>query len=73
MNSEYIKSEADRLLFRFGQVDGSHHKTWVIDQLARLIFENDYEKFVHRYEYYDEEADEYLDEKIFEWDCGIAP
>lgn len=24
-------------LFKYGQIDGAHHKTWVLDQIARIL------------------------------------
>lgn len=24
-------------IFRYGQIDGDHHKTWVLDQVARIL------------------------------------
>lgn len=24
-------------IFKYGQIDGSHHKTWVLDQVARIL------------------------------------
>lgn len=24
-------------IFRYGQLDGAHHKTWVLDQIARIL------------------------------------
>ena len=55
------------LIFEYGQTDGEHHKAWVIDQIVRIITENDYDKWVQHYEY-----DEETDEDYF-WDVGIAP
>lgn len=46
-----------------GQIDGSHHKTWVIDQIVRALTGDNYEAWVTEYE----ENGEY------EWDRGIAP
>ena len=55
------------LIFEYGQTDGEHHKAWVIDQIVRIITENNYDKWVQHYEY-----DEETDEDYF-WDIGIAP
>ena len=55
------------LIFEYGQTDGEHHKAWVIDQIVRIITENNYDKWVQHYEY-----DEETDEDYF-WDAGIAP
>lgn len=53
--------------FSYGQVDGSHHKMWVIDQMLReLLPDSEYKKMVKEYEH-GEDGEEY------EWDVGIAP
>jgi len=31
---------------RYAQIDGGHHKTWVIDQMCRELLGNDYNEFV---------------------------
>lgn len=50
-------------LSTYGQIDGSHHKNWVIDQMVRTMLGDNYETFVNWYE----------DEGEYEWDTGIAP
>lgn len=57
---------------RYGQIDGSHHKMWVIDQLVRTLCgdKEHYEEFVKEYEHSDIE-DDY--DEYYEWDVGIAP
>ena len=55
------------LIFQYGQIDGEHHKTWVIDQIVRILTENDYDKWVQHYEYDEETGEDYT------WDTGIAP
>jgi len=47
------------LAVRYGQIDGAHHKMWVIDQVVRLAAGKDYDEAV---------ADPDRD-----WDTGIAP
>lgn len=53
------------IAFSYGQIDGSHHKTWVIDQMVRLLCgsEEKYKEWVKIYE----------NDGEYEWDCGIAP
>lgn len=51
------------LAFQYGQIDGAHHKTWVIDQMVRALLGPDYDIFISEYQ----EGGEY------EWDVGIAP
>jgi hypothetical protein len=52
---------------RYGQIDGAHHKTWVIDQMCRELLRNDYEDFVK------ESKDGEYGPDTYEWDEGIAP
>lgn len=56
---EEVISIADK----YGQIDGSHHKLWVIDQMLRLLLGEKYQDFIKDYE----ENGEYT------WDTGIAP
>lgn len=68
-NKEKIDKALD-IAFRYGQVDGGHHKVWVIDQMVRALCGSDekYKKWVKEYCGPDPETgDEYL------WDTGIAP
>jgi len=55
------------LIFQYGQIDGEHHKTWVIDQIVRILTGNDYDKWVQHYEYDEATGEDYT------WDKGIAP
>lgn len=70
---------ASNILYRWGQVDGSHHQAWVIDQVLRALcgceidFEDscptgnqEYMDWVHDYCYEDGVYE-------YEWDTGIAP
>lgn len=62
---ERIK-KALKYAWSYGQIDGGHHKMWVIDQMVRALLEDEYEEWVKRYETPD--GDDY-----WEWDIGIAP
>lgn len=45
-------AEALALIFEYSQVDGSHHKSWVIDQAVRkLLGEPQYARFVRAYRF----------------------
>ena len=61
--------KALRIAWSYGQIDGDHHKTWVIDQMVRELCgtEEEYKKWVDLYEapvgY----------EDYYKWDVGIAP
>ena len=51
----------------YGQIDGDHHKMWVIDQMVRaLLSEEEYKNWVETYETPD-------GEDYWEWNMGIAP
>ena len=52
------------LAWRYGQIDGAHHKMWVIDQMVRALCgsEEEYKKWVSKYT-----------DDDYDWDCGIAP
>ena len=71
--SEQLNKEKEKnnnilgLVFQYGQIDGEHHKTWVIDQIVKTLTGENYEKWVQHYEYDEETGEEY------EWDTGIAP
>ena len=49
--------------FRYAQIDGAHHKAWVIDQMVRALLGNQYHAWVSGYS----EGGEY------HWDTGITP
>ena len=51
------------IAYEYGQIDGDHHKTWVIDQMIRELLGTEYDNFIKEYE----EDGEYT------WDIGIAP
>jgi len=64
---EYNVEEALRLLIRYGQIDGEHHKTWVIDQAVRLLTGNYYDELIAA-------ANDGEDgPETYDWDVGIAP
>lgn len=58
---------AIKIALRYGQIDGSHHKTWVIDQMLRALTGENYDGFIKEY-CKGEDGD-----NTYEWDCGIAP
>lgn len=64
-----IKTALD-LAWQYGQIDGSHHRVWVIDQMVRTLCgnEKEYSKWVKAYEFPLSN-----DEDYYEWDTGIAP
>lgn len=55
---------AVKIAHQYAQIDGGHHKTWVIDQMLRkLLGTKEYKAFVRKYTTNGE----------YEWDIGIAP
>ena len=60
--------KALEIAFQYGQIDGDHHKTWVIDQMVRFLTGDKYNEFVKEYE-----TDEETGEKEWTWKNGIAP
>ena len=52
---------------QYGQVDGAHHKAWVIDQMVRALLGADYVEWVAAYCY---GGDGYM---TYSWDEGVAP
>lgn len=55
------------LIFQYGQIDGAHHKAWVIDQTVRILIKDKYDEWIKNYVYDEETGDTYS------WDKGIAP
>ena len=44
-DSKKIK-HALNIAMNYGQIDGDHHKAWVIDQMVRRLTGKDYKKWV---------------------------
>lgn len=61
--------EALDTAFSYAQIDGGHHKMWVIDQMVRklLVTEEAYNEWVKKY------CEEDGDMGAYEWDIGGAP
>jgi hypothetical protein len=55
------------LALRYGQIDGAHHKTWVIDQMCRALLDDKYAAWVREAKAGDDGPE------TFDWDEGIAP
>jgi len=58
------EQEAVKLILRFGEIDGSHHKQWVLDQVLRILFRQNYKKEMKEFN---------SDPEYSKWDEGIAP
>ena len=67
-NKDKKIEKALEIAFQYGQIDGDHHKTWVIDQMVRTLTGDKYNEFVKEYE-----TDEETGEKEWTWKNGIAP
>ena len=52
---------------KYGGIEGTHHKTWVIDQMVRTLTGVKYYQWVREHNEGKEGPDTY------EWDKGIAP
>lgn len=61
------RDEALAMAAEYGQIDGSHHKAWVIDQMVRRLTGDSYEQFVA------EQCDGDDGPDTYSWDEGIAP
>ena len=57
------KMAALDVAYAFADVDGEHHKTWVIDQMVRALTGDGYADWVSDYERNGE----------YTWDTGVAP
>jgi len=55
------------LAARFGGIDGSHHKAWVIDQMVRALAGDKYEALIREW------CDGEDGPQTYEWDEGIVP
>ena len=57
------------LIFRYGGIDGGHHKQWLLNEIVRTTTETEeeYEQWVDKYEDGENGPQTYF------WDIGIAP
>lgn len=51
----------------YGNIDGAHHKDWLIDQMVRALTCKGYEDWVKDFQDGEDGPDTY------EWELGIAP
>lgn len=61
------RDAAIELAVRYGQIDGAHHKLWVIDQIVRLLAGDEYDTIITQ-----AKAGEH-GPNTYRWDVGIAP
>jgi len=59
--------DAIKIGLQYGQIDGSHYKMWVIDQMIRILADINYDEII-KDACKGEDGDD-----TYEWDCGIAP
>jgi len=67
MSNKRKVKKAMELGIRYGQIDGSHHKDWVIDQMIRILAGGDYARIVA------EACDGEDGPTSYSWHVGIAP
>lgn len=65
-DEEKIQAAID-LAVKYGGIDGTHHKSWVIDQMVRVLAGEKYEEIVREACDGEDGADTYS------WEVGIAP
>lgn len=51
----------------YGGIDGAHHKQWVLDQVVRVLADEDYDEWVAA------QKDGEDGPETYAWDEGIAP
>ena len=59
--------EALDIIYRFGGIDGEHHKKWCLDQILQVLLKDDYDRFIDMYCSGEDGPNTY------EWSQGIEP
>ena len=54
-------------IYRYGGIDGEHHKQWVLDQVVRSLTDEWYNEWVRQHNDGEDGPNTY------NWDTGIAP
>lgn len=67
MPHEERVNKALELIQRYGGIDDAHHKQWLLDQVVRILTEQEYDKWVRKHNYGEDGPDTY------EWEVGIPP
>ena len=75
ISTDRINNALD-MITRYGGIAGDHHKSWVLDQVVRILTgtKEGYEAWIKQYEgerVYDIEEEKEITE--YAWDSGIAP
>lgn len=55
------------IALRYGQIDGSYHKAWVIDQILRVLTGIRYEQVIR------DSCNGGDGPETYAWDTGVAP
>lgn len=55
------------IIEQYGSIDGNHHKQWVLDQVIRILTEEEYEKWIKEFKDGEDGPETY------DWDEGIPP
>jgi hypothetical protein len=66
MSQERIAAALE-IIYSYGQIEGDHHKTWVIDQVTRCLTGDQYDTWVAEYKTEDG------DPEAYSYEIGIAP
>ncbi len=67
MTDEQRISAALLVAYRYGGIDGAHHKAWIIDQMVRALTGGEYADWITTWKDGEDGPDTY------DWDEGIAP
>lgn len=67
MNLTNRIKDALEIAYKYGSIDGAHHKAWVIDQMVRCLTDKDYDEWVCKLRSGEDGPQTYC------WDEGIAP
>lgn len=68
MKSDAVKIQsALELIGGYGDIDGDHHKAWVLDQVVRILAGDEYGEWVRV------ACDGDDGPETYSWDTGIAP
>ena len=61
------KQQVLDLIFEYGGINGSHHKQWLLNEIVKVITEDEYKNWTAYFENGEDGP------KTYEWDIGIAP
>lgn len=69
MNDKEKLDKIVETIERYGMIDGSHHKQWIMTEVLRIALGKGFKKWLKAFNSYtDEDGEEYGD-----WDEGIPP